>query len=214
MPTPLTYRLAAKELPNGTTRHIILRRSDHRPSRAGGLFESHLHRTKSSPNTIVNNLWAMARLLSWGDAVGVDVEERLLRGQPFRPLEIQGFSHWLMDQTKGARDQTTTDKRGHNQKIAATRTIERWFVEMYHQNADPSQRAIEIAMILEAQAGVWKRMARKTNDKPEASDLTDEEVAEIETYLGGVGVGPNADPIGARRYLMWRRCHHSVLVSA
>jgi integrase len=117
-------------------------------------------------------------------------------------MEIQSFSHWLMN--KSTKTETIANKKNHNHKIAAVRSIERWFVEMYYQKSDPAQRAIETAQIIEAQAGIWKRMARKTNHKPEATDLTNDEISEIETYLRGQGIGENSTPIGARRYLMWR----------
>lgn len=200
----LAYRLAAKQLPDGTTRHILLRRSDNHPSRAASLYESHLNRAKNSPGTIAYHLWGFIRLLSWGDHAGVDVESRLLRGHPLQPMEIQSFSHWLMDQASTNGPESTTQKKGHNHKISAVRSIERWFIEMHYQNQDPVKRALETAQILETQAGIWKRMARKVKHQPEATDLTDEEVTEIETYLRGTGVGPNADAVGARRYLMWR----------
>lgn len=75
---------------------------------------------------------------------------------------------------------------------------------MHYQNQDPVKRALETAQILETQTGIWKCMARKIKHQPEATDLTDEEVTEIETYLRGIGIGPNADAVGTRRYLMWR----------
>lgn len=200
----LAYKIRQTTLPDGTTRHILMRRSDHRPSRIAGLYESHLHRTKNSPNTVTYHLLGMARMLSWADERGIDLETRFLSGQPLTPMEIQNLSYWMMDQATEGKKETTAAKKSHNHKISALRSIEQWFVEMHHQNPDPSKRAIESAQIKENQAGIWKRMLRKTNHRPEATDLTDEELREIETYLKGTGIGDAADAIGARRYLMWR----------
>mgnify|MGYP000082484381 CR=1 FL=1 len=185
-------------------RHLIISRTNHLPSRAAGFYESHLNRSKNSPNTIRNQLQGFSQLLSWGDDVGVDVDERFLSGQPLQPLEIQSFSHWLMEQSVGRKQETLTDKKTHNQKLVTARTIERWFVELHYQNPDHSRRAIEVAQIIETQSGIWKRMMRKTIHKPEVSDLSEDEIREIETFLRGEGVGESATAIGARRYLMWR----------
>lgn len=203
MSKTLSYKICSIGTPNGTTRHILMRRDNHQPSRIAGLYESHLHRSKNSPNTITYHLLGLARLLSWADENGIDIESRFLCGQPLTPMEIQSISYWLLEKN-GSKKETTSAKKSHNHKIAALRSIEQWFIEMHHQNPNPTKRALESARIKSNQADIWKRMNRKANHKPEASDLSDEDIRSIETYLRGVGTGEAADAIGARRYLMWR----------
>lgn len=212
MSQPLSYRVSPKLLPDGTCRHLILRQSDCQPSLAGSLFESHLTYASRSPNSKTAALYGIPYLLTYADESGLDVEGRLLHGHPFLPHEMRAFAHWLEMRFKkdhaqkhGPADYLPASRRKtFNNILYGIQKFEQWFVETYHQATTPGMRAAEAANIQSTQKRLWEKLHQPIKQKPEAGDLSDDEIQEIETLLRGIGWGPNATQTGARLYLTWR----------
>lgn len=212
MSEPLLFRVTPKVLSDGTCRHIIVRQDDARPSLACSLFESHLNYASRSPNSKSAALYGLPYLLTYAETHGFDVEARLLQGQPFLPAEMRGFTYWL--ETRFKNEELTKGKTSDYLPAARRKTlnnilygiqrIEAWFVETYHRSNTPGQRAIDIGHIKSTQKRLWESLHQPIKQKPEAKDLTDDEIREIETFLRGIGLGKEATPTGARLYLTWR----------
>jgi integrase len=178
----------------------------------GSLFEAHLAYASRSPNSKAAGLYALPYVLTYAEQSGFDIEARLLQGQPFLPHEMRGFAYWLEQRFRDEHAEKSgpgthlpaARRKTLNNILYGAQRFEEWFVETYYQSSTPGMRAAEAGAIRGTQKRLWESLHQPIKQKPEATDLTDDEIRAIETYLRGIGWGPNATQSGARLYLTWR----------
>lgn len=191
---------------DGKARGLLVDRDTFEPSIAGSLYEASLSRRCSSPNTLYKKLQHAQAVLSWGKEKGINLDARLLAGEPFSRSEIEHFSLWLEDRVKREEDKIPHKKlSSYNECLTGVSKLSAWFVDTYCSvGLPPVERNQLIELQHQASRRVWKSVIHKNSPSEEAPDLTDDEISEIETFLVGLITCPNPKPRWIRVYLIWR----------
>lgn len=189
----------------GRARHHLIDVATGRLSTAGGLYAAYLSQ-QYSPNTVRNQLNQLSHLFSHGEAVGLPVEQRLLRGEGFEPREVRGF----VEDLKGYRD--TAGERLKTGTVQAVLTSCRrtsvFFLEQFHMpGGDLQTRRERLAAARAYEIASWEGATPRGGTAPlsTAPDLTTEQVEAIENHLlpeSRVAAGEREE-VAHRDYLIW-----------
>lgn len=183
---------------------MLLDRRTFMPSTVGSLYAASLARRCSSPNTLYRYLQFAQALLSWGLEDGVNLEGRLLEGRTLSNGEIERYGIWLEGRLK--RGNPHLQRQGintYNAYLAGAEEMIGWFVDQYFEPIG-RDRGIAIESQRKASRRWWRRVRKKASSQSVAPDLTDDGISEIETFLRGLALGPDAKPRWVRAYLIWR----------
>lgn len=201
-PFPIALRrfIDANGQPNG----MLVNRDTFAPSIPGSLYAASLARRCASPNTLYRYLQFAQALLSWGLESGVDLDQRLLHGLPLSGGEIEYYGLWLERRLK--RGQAKLQQPSvvtFNAYLIGAEEMINWFMDHYFEPIG-RDRGVAIESQRAASHRWWKRVRKVSRSEKVAPDLSDDEISEIETFLGGASKGPQAKSSWIRAYLIWR----------
>lgn len=202
------YRIALRRFSdeNGTPRGLLLDRRTFHPSLAGSIYEASLSRRCSSPNTLYRYLQFSQALLSWGAESDLDLDARLLSGETISASETERFALWLEHRFRNGRPSINRRSiRTYNGYLSGAEEMIGWFVEHYYERTVPDiPRAIAIDAILQSSHRSWRRVHKANTSEDVSPDISDEDIAKIETFLRNAIRGNSAEPRWVRAYLIWR----------
>jgi integrase len=197
------FKIAAGEEP----RHLVMNKSSLEPSLSASLYETHLHYHSRSYKTVRKKLTSLAFLYTWFKRVGENIDKVLLSGNGLKDTQVRAFVSWLKAQFTDNDYKMSNATRGYiNGIIYECSTAVCWFIEhCYDRTGAGSGRwALEFEALERHQRKIWARKRYKIKAVKEAPDLTDEEIAAVETFLkSSISTSKNKD-LAVRDYLIWR----------
>ncbi len=189
---------------NGKVHGMFLDRDTSIPSSAMSVYETHLHESGQSKNSVQHALNAMNYLYTWAvRKADIDLDKVLLTGERLRPKNIRAFRVWLGSRAntrKGKNVPLDIDYR--NAIISVCSTVFQFFVSQYASFDKATAKDIALSHI----RSDWKEVKTKKRKKNVVDDLTEEEISTIEAAMKiEVQVAEGVEPaIAYRNYLMWR----------
>ena len=157
--------------------------------------------------TVKKKLTNLAYLYTWFSRAGEDIDKVLLNGSGLKDKQIRAFVSWLKDRFSDDDSKMTNATSGYiNGIIYECSTAACWFIDnCYDRSGAGSGRwALEFEALEKHQNKIWSRNRYKIKAVKEAPDLTDEEIASVETFLkSSISLSKNKD-IAVRDYLIWR----------
>lgn len=203
----LPYALKGFESPGLGVRHVISHRESGLPLIAPSLYEVHLASSTDSYNSRIGALRPLLYLCTWALERNQGVERALLTGEGLSIAQVRAFAAWTKKRwVTPAGILPREHRRTYNAIIDGCSRACRWFVEQYALADMPHPgRAIQVMALVESQKSAWRRSRVKVNDKPEAEDLTDEEIERVECFLKPQSRSSDVGESKAvRDYLIWR----------
>lgn len=206
---PAPYRIV--EFTHTTScerRFIVVDRQTETPVKAASVYESHLVNKHESSGTRLQHLNSLVHMYSWAKEVNTDIDHQLLLGNGLTQPQIRSFNAWLRKsrvQNNGVLP--NIKRRTINKILSICSRICRWFISQFARpdSENHHQRVIDVQVLIEAQNRMWKDAKTKVRQEVIAPDLSDDEIAKIESFLCPANrhsiVGWD---IANRDYLIWR----------
>lgn len=190
-------------------RHMLINKINMEPSISASIYEIHLEQRCRSYKTVKKKLTNLSYLYTWFNRIGEDIDKVLLGGSGLEDRQIRAFLSWLKDHFSVDGSQINKATRGYiNGIIYDCSTIADWFIELCYDRsgAGTASWALGLEALKKHQKSAWTRKRYKTKGIKEAPDLTDEQIASVETFLKSevtASHGKEKD-ISVRNYLIWR----------
>lgn len=189
------------------TRFLILKRTTNTPVKAASVIEEHLQHKHDSQNSVKAHLSHLLYLYTWADEHGYDLDTWLLTGEALSSPQIRSFGSWLRSYfCENGSTLSHTRKKTFNATISYCCQTSMWFVSQFARlESSNTQRALDIAVIKDAQESMWKSVKLPVKDDDAAPDMTEEEIRKVEQFLKPQNRATRLnEQIVYRDYLIWR----------
>lgn len=156
-------------------------------------------RNKGSIFTVLHHV---AYLYTWASYKNIDLEMYLLKGVGLRYKQIKGFADWLNEIIDGDSNAVSP----YNRKVMQScKSFVIWFVFNYVANDELIKADVELMELVKAQRYFWKRATKGGSGGEVALDLSDDELASIQSLLKDkLDKAIGNKNICHRNYLLWR----------
>lgn len=199
----LSYRIDKFPV-NGKARFVMLDRETLRPSIATSIYENSLTSKTESNQGVASELSRINYFLTWAKKYGYDFENALCHGQAIQQRDINAFSAWLSKRgTKRDEKLRKLESKFYNQILQSVSSMFSDFIRLYSEDAGIEKNLIEKSLLINASKDIFKSRNKKIRAKDAAPDLSEKEIAKIETYLRPDDI-EKASANKLRDYIIWR----------